>query len=68
MSTKYAIVWATGKELYTHSDSAETALYDEAEIQRENIPFWTSAPASWPVEQDGRVAVPVEALNILLGL
>ena len=65
---KYVIVWASGKDLYTHSDpSGETILYTAEEIRQDEVPSYLHEVETI-VESVGRVAVPVEALNRFLGV
>jgi hypothetical protein len=69
VKNKYAIVWSTGRDLYTHQDEAgKTILYSLEELLRDAVPLWGRAPEDWPGQEDGQVAVSVDALNEFLGL
>lgn len=66
---KYVIIWAEGKLFYTHSDeSSQPILFTLEELTRANTTFWHRAPGAWPAESDGQVAIPLDALNVLLGV
>lgn len=68
MTGQYAVVWVSGKDLYTDSDSAgNTISYTEDEVRQSSVPHFDGSPKE--VHPDsGRVAIPLETLNEFFGI
>lgn len=66
--TRYAIVWAIGKDLYTHEDENSTIVsYSKKEVEEQGLPLYDEMIPNL-TEKDGKAAVSLWALNMYFGV
>ena len=65
---RYAIVWAIGKDLFTHEDETDTVVsYSKEEVEKQGLPLYDEMIPDLK-EEDGKAAVSLWALNMYFGV